>query len=224
MLRPLALLFSSALALSAAPALDVWHAKSDIRTVEPTTALKLTGDRKGDLYRPRLTNTGKTAGARQGSRPLPHRARSPRRHRPLWRELPDAHPNRRHPRQARRSCLRRTEALQDPAARRRQSGHRHDDAHPSRRRDHAARLHQLPSLQRPLLPAPEIHRSRARYRRPRARSRRILGPRGVHLHQRPESRRAARQPWPTASTRTIRRCASRLRPPAGAVGTASARA
>ena len=61
MLRPLALLVSSALALSAAPAFDVWHAKPDIRTIEPTTALKLTGDRKGDLYRPRLTNTGKTA-------------------------------------------------------------------------------------------------------------------------------------------------------------------
>ena len=60
MLRPLALLFSGAVALSAAPALDVWHAKSEIRTVEPSTALKLTGDRKGDLYRPRLTNTGKT--------------------------------------------------------------------------------------------------------------------------------------------------------------------
>src|SRR5450759_5681440 len=60
MLRPLALLFSGAVALSAAPALDVWHAKSEIRTVEPSTALKLTGDRKGDLYRPRLTNSGKT--------------------------------------------------------------------------------------------------------------------------------------------------------------------
>jgi hypothetical protein len=32
MLRPIALLFSCALALSAAPALDVWHAKPDIRT------------------------------------------------------------------------------------------------------------------------------------------------------------------------------------------------
>src|ERR1035437_9804495 len=60
MLRPIVLLLFSALALSAAPALDVWHAKSDIRTIEPTTSLKLTGDRKGDLYRPRLTNTGKT--------------------------------------------------------------------------------------------------------------------------------------------------------------------
>ena len=60
MFRPLALLFSCALALSAAPALDVWHARPDIRTVEPATALKLTGDRRGDFYRPRLTNTGKT--------------------------------------------------------------------------------------------------------------------------------------------------------------------
>ncbi|MCX6633465.1 MAG: hypothetical protein NTW28_38205, partial [Candidatus Solibacter sp.] len=60
MLRPLALVFSVALALSAAPALDVWHARSDIRTVEPGTALKLTGLRTGDLYRPRLTNAGKT--------------------------------------------------------------------------------------------------------------------------------------------------------------------
>ena len=34
---------------------------------------------------------------------------------------------------------------------------------------HAARLHQLPPLQRPLLPAPEIDRSRARHRGARAR-------------------------------------------------------
>src|SRR6476660_716092 len=60
MLRPVALLFCSAFAVFAAPALDVWHSKADIRTVEPTTALKLSGERKGDLYRPRLTNTGKT--------------------------------------------------------------------------------------------------------------------------------------------------------------------
>jgi alpha-galactosidase len=44
----------------AAPALDVWKAKSAIRTVEPGTALKLSGARKGDLYQARLTNTGKT--------------------------------------------------------------------------------------------------------------------------------------------------------------------
>src|SRR6516165_6093330 len=61
MLRPLALLFSCTAVLSAAPALDLWHARPDIRTVEPATALKLTGDRKGHLYGPRLTNTGKTA-------------------------------------------------------------------------------------------------------------------------------------------------------------------
>jgi alpha-galactosidase len=56
-----ALLFFSALTLSAAPALDVWTARSEIRTVETTTALKLTGERKGDFYLPRLINTGKTA-------------------------------------------------------------------------------------------------------------------------------------------------------------------
>src|SRR5262245_26007462 len=60
MLRPLALLFCSAFALFGAPALDVWHSKSEIRSVEPATALKLLGERKGDLYRARLTNTGKT--------------------------------------------------------------------------------------------------------------------------------------------------------------------
>ena len=60
MFRPLVLLFSSTFVLFAAPALDVWHSKSEIRTVEPTTALKLSGDHKGDLYRARLTNTGKT--------------------------------------------------------------------------------------------------------------------------------------------------------------------
>src|SRR6516162_11057088 len=60
MLRPIALLFASTLAAAAAPALDVWHASSEIRTIEHGAALKLTGDRKGDYYRPRLVNTGKT--------------------------------------------------------------------------------------------------------------------------------------------------------------------
>ncbi len=50
-----------ALSLTAAPALDVWSAKSEIRTVEPNDALKLSGVRNGDLYRATLTNTGKTA-------------------------------------------------------------------------------------------------------------------------------------------------------------------
>jgi alpha-galactosidase len=44
----------------AAPALDVWKSKSQVRTVEPTTAVKLSGSRRGDLYQARLTNTGKT--------------------------------------------------------------------------------------------------------------------------------------------------------------------
>jgi alpha-galactosidase len=48
-------------ALHAAPALDVWHSKSEVRTVESSTAVKLVGTRKGDLYGSRLTNTGKTA-------------------------------------------------------------------------------------------------------------------------------------------------------------------
>jgi hypothetical protein len=48
-----------ALALSAAQ-LDVWSARPEIRTVEPGSALKLSGQRDGDLYRPRLINTGKT--------------------------------------------------------------------------------------------------------------------------------------------------------------------
>ena len=61
MFRPLALLVSGSLALFAAPPLDVWHSKSEIRSVEPATALKLSGERKGGLYRARLTNTGKTA-------------------------------------------------------------------------------------------------------------------------------------------------------------------
>src|SRR4051794_33513885 len=61
MLRPIALLFSCALFLFAAPAFDVWHAKSEIRTLEPGAAVKLVGERNGDLYRPRLMNTGKTS-------------------------------------------------------------------------------------------------------------------------------------------------------------------
>jgi alpha-galactosidase len=52
------LLFCS-LSLSA-QTLDVWRAKSEIRSVEPATALRLEGTRSGDFYRPRLTNTGKT--------------------------------------------------------------------------------------------------------------------------------------------------------------------
>jgi alpha-galactosidase len=57
----IAVLLGTALALHAAPALDVWKGRSEVRTVEPSTAIKLTGRRAGNLYRPRLTNTGKTA-------------------------------------------------------------------------------------------------------------------------------------------------------------------
>src|SRR3954447_5294961 len=60
MFRSCSLLLAGAAALCAAPALDVWHAKSEIRAVESAAALKLTGERKGDLYAARLTNTGKT--------------------------------------------------------------------------------------------------------------------------------------------------------------------
>jgi alpha-galactosidase len=56
--RPLALFFCS-LALPAA-SLDVWTAKPEIRSVEPAAALKLSGERSGDFYLARLTNTGKT--------------------------------------------------------------------------------------------------------------------------------------------------------------------
>src|SRR6478735_6626985 len=60
MLRSIALTLLSAFSLSAAASLEVWKAPHEIRSVEPSAALKLTGERKGDLYRPRLTNTGKT--------------------------------------------------------------------------------------------------------------------------------------------------------------------
>src|SRR5215472_14441921 len=59
MLCHTAILFACALSLSAAPALDVWNAKSEVRAVEPGAAVKLTPTRTGDLYRARLTNTGK---------------------------------------------------------------------------------------------------------------------------------------------------------------------
>jgi alpha-galactosidase len=59
MIRNLTLLLAACLALSA-QTLDVWSAKSEVRTVEPGAALKLTGTRAGDLYRSRLTNTGST--------------------------------------------------------------------------------------------------------------------------------------------------------------------
>lgn len=57
--RHAALLFAGALGLVAAP-LDVWSAKPEVRTVEPGAALVLSGQRERDLYRPRLTNTGKS--------------------------------------------------------------------------------------------------------------------------------------------------------------------
>src|SRR5579885_1136951 len=46
--------------MPAAPHLDVWSAKSEIRSVESGAALRLTGERNGDLYRARLTNSGST--------------------------------------------------------------------------------------------------------------------------------------------------------------------
>jgi alpha-galactosidase len=59
MIRHAALLLALTTA-HAAPALDVWKAKSEIRTVEAGNSVKLTGTRNGDLYQSRLTNTGKT--------------------------------------------------------------------------------------------------------------------------------------------------------------------
>ncbi|HXA52547.1 MAG TPA: glycoside hydrolase family 36 protein [Candidatus Acidoferrum sp.] len=40
--------------------MDVWKAPQEVRTVEASTAVKLTGERKGELYAARITNTGKT--------------------------------------------------------------------------------------------------------------------------------------------------------------------
>jgi len=59
MIRSAGLLLAVAFGLAAAQ-LDVWSAKSEVRTVEPSEAVKLTGHRTGDFYHPRLTNTGKT--------------------------------------------------------------------------------------------------------------------------------------------------------------------
>ena len=49
-------------ALSASPGLNVWRSCSEVRTVEPNgaAALKISGTRRGDLYRPVLSNSGKT--------------------------------------------------------------------------------------------------------------------------------------------------------------------
>jgi alpha-galactosidase len=57
-IRHTAILFSCAFALSAAQTLDVWSAKTDIRSVESSAPLKLISDHNGDLYRAHLTNTG----------------------------------------------------------------------------------------------------------------------------------------------------------------------
>jgi alpha-galactosidase len=59
-IRTLFVAFSGALALSAAPALDIWKAPNEVRTVEPGASVKLSGARRGELYLSRLTNTGKT--------------------------------------------------------------------------------------------------------------------------------------------------------------------
>ena len=170
------LLFAGAFPPLRAPALDLWSAKSEIRSIEPSTNLKLTGIRTGDLYRSRLTNSGKTP-VHVNEVALFRIAHDlPRRHGALRRELSDAVADRRHARHAGESRLRRTGALQDPAAAPDATrGHRHADADACRGPDHAARLHQLPALQWPLLPASEIHRGGARYRRPRARARRDRG-------------------------------------------------
>ncbi len=58
MVRSAAILLSCAAALAAAPAFDVWNAPHEVRTVEQSTTVKLAGERAGDLYRARLTNTG----------------------------------------------------------------------------------------------------------------------------------------------------------------------
>ena len=60
MIRHAALLIVALTVAHAAPGLDVWKSKSEIRTVEPSSTVKLTGTRKGDLYQARLTNTGKS--------------------------------------------------------------------------------------------------------------------------------------------------------------------
>jgi len=59
-MRYAALLFAAVSTLAAAPSLPVWQSKPEVRAVESAVALKLSGTREGDLYRARLTNTGKT--------------------------------------------------------------------------------------------------------------------------------------------------------------------
>src|SRR4051794_19236210 len=58
--RRILALFACALPVSAAPVLDVWKSPGEVRTVESTTAVKLIGERHGDFYSARLTNTGKS--------------------------------------------------------------------------------------------------------------------------------------------------------------------
>src|SRR5437588_1863836 len=58
--RRILALLACALPVSAAPALHVWKSPNEVRTVEPNAAVKLIGERRGDLYSARLTNTGKT--------------------------------------------------------------------------------------------------------------------------------------------------------------------
>jgi alpha-galactosidase len=58
-IRRFPILLACAAALSA-QTLDVWGAKGEIRSVEPSDALKLTGHRDGDRYSSRLSNTGTT--------------------------------------------------------------------------------------------------------------------------------------------------------------------
>jgi alpha-galactosidase len=58
-IRSAVLFFCAACASGAS--LDVWSTKSEIRALESQAALKLSGERRGDFYRPRLTNTGTAA-------------------------------------------------------------------------------------------------------------------------------------------------------------------
>ena len=59
------LLFAGAFAASGAPALDLWSAKSEIRSVEPSTNLKLTG-LFGSVILPEANTVGTLAGTAAG--------------------------------------------------------------------------------------------------------------------------------------------------------------
>ena len=134
------LLLCCCLALPA-QTLDVWTAKSEVRTVEAGAAVKLTGTRSGGLTG-ETHEHGDRAGLRQRGLALPHRTLTAGRDGAVRRKFPDAVADGRDARQTGGSRVQRAVALQDPAAGGREGRDGHDDADAAGRAHDAAGVHE----------------------------------------------------------------------------------